>query len=110
VNERTASVSIVIATLLCTIASGAQGQEVGNALEGLKFAQDACAECHLVVKAEGRSNNPDAPTFAAIARTPGLTRAALAAALQTSHRSMPNFIIKPDDAANVMAYILSLKE
>jgi mono/diheme cytochrome c family protein len=77
---------------------------------GLKIAQDICAECHLVVKAEGRSNNPNAPTFEAIARTPGLTRAALAAALQTSHSTMPNFIIKPDDAQNIMSYILSLQE
>jgi mono/diheme cytochrome c family protein len=95
---------------LYSAASGAQAQEVGNAQEGLKISQDACAECHLVVKAEGRSNNPNAPTFEAIARTPGLTRAALAAALQTSHRSMPNFIIKAEDADNIMAYILSLKE
>jgi mono/diheme cytochrome c family protein len=99
----------IFAMLLCT-AAGAQSQEVGNPEVGLKIAQNACAECHLVVKAEGRSNNPDAPTFEAIARTPGLTRAALAAALQTSHRNMPNLIIKPDDAQNIMTYILSLKD
>jgi mono/diheme cytochrome c family protein len=86
--------------LLYSAASGAQAQEIGNAEAGLRIAQDACAECHLVVKAVGRSNNPNAPTFEAIARTPGLTRAALAAALQTSHNTMPNF----------MSYILSLKE
>jgi mono/diheme cytochrome c family protein len=98
------------AMLLCAAAPGVQSQEVGNAEVGLKTAQTACAECHLVVKAQGRSNNPDAPTFEAIAKTPGLTRAALAAAFQTSHRSMPNFIINPDDAQNIMTYILSLKE
>jgi mono/diheme cytochrome c family protein len=85
-------------------------QEVGNAQEGLKLAQDLCAECHLVVKAAGRSNNPDAPPFEAIAGTPGLTRAALAATLQTSHRAMPDFIIKPEDANNIITYILSLKD
>ena len=36
--------------------------------------------------------------------------AALAAALQTSHPTMPNFVIKGDDANNIIAYILSLKE
>jgi mono/diheme cytochrome c family protein len=101
---------VTFAMLLYTAATGAQSQEVGNAEVGLKIAQSACAECHLVVKAQGRSTNPDAPTFEAIARTPGLTRAALAAALQTSHRNMPNFIIKPDDAQNIMTYILSLQD
>ena len=38
-----------------------------------------------------------------------MTSAALTVALQTSHRSMPNFIIKGRDAQNIIAYILSLK-
>ena len=40
---------------------------------------------------------------------PGLSTAALAASLQTSHRTMPNVVIKGDDADNIIAYILSLK-
>jgi hypothetical protein len=39
-----------------------------------------------------------------------MTSAALTVALQTSHRSMPNFVIKGHDAQNIIAYILSLKE
>ena len=61
-------------------------------------------------KVAGRSTDADAPTFEAIAKTPGLTSTALAAALQTSHRTMPNVVIKGDDANNIIAYILSLKE
>jgi hypothetical protein len=38
-----------------------------------------------------------------------MTGAALTVALQTSHRSMPNVIIKGRDAQNIIAYILSLK-
>jgi hypothetical protein len=34
---------------------------------------------------------------------------ALSAALQTSHRSMPNVVLNGDDMANVIAYVLSLK-
>ena len=38
-----------------------------------------------------------------------MTATALTVALRTSHRSMPNIIIQPGDAANIIAYILSLK-
>jgi hypothetical protein len=58
-----------------------------------------------VDKVAGRSSNADAPTFEAIAKTPGLSTAALAASLQTSHRTMPNVVIKGDDADNIIAYI-----
>ncbi len=39
-----------------------------------------------------------------------MTSAALTVALQTPHRMMPNLVIKGDDALNIIAYILSLKE
>jgi uncharacterized protein (UPF0333 family) len=62
-----------------------------------------CATCHLVVQATGRSTNSNAPTFAVIANTPGMTSAAFRVALQTSHRTMPNFVIKDDDADSIIA-------
>src|SRR4029077_20371507 len=63
----------------------------------------------LVVKSPGLSTNRDATTCAAIANTKGVTRTALFAMLQTSHKEMPNLVIKGDDAQNIIAYILSLK-
>ena len=50
------------------------------------------------------------PLSRPLPRLPGLTSAALAAALQTSHHTMPNLVIKGDAANNIIAYILSLKE
>jgi hypothetical protein len=38
-----------------------------------------------------------------------MTTIALSAALNTSHRSMPNILLEPDDQAHIIAYILSLK-
>jgi hypothetical protein len=38
-----------------------------------------------------------------------MTATALSAALNTSHRSMPNILLEPDDQAHIIAYILSLK-
>ena len=100
----------IFVAIIWPTASSAQSAEVGNARQGLTLAHEACAQCHLVDKVEGRSTNADAPTFEAIAKIPGLTSAALAAALQTSHHTMPNLVIKGDAANNIIAYILSLKE
>lgn len=104
------TVRFIIAAMISATATSAHAAQVGSAQQGLRVAREACAECHLVDKVAGRSTDADAPTFEAIAKTPGLTSAALAAALQTSHRTMPNVVIKGDDADNVIAYILSLKE
>jgi hypothetical protein len=38
-----------------------------------------------------------------------MTALALTAALQTSHKTMPNLIVAPEDRADVVAYILSLQ-
>ena len=38
-----------------------------------------------------------------------MTALALTAALNTSHRSMPNILLPPEEQANLIAYILSLK-
>ena len=91
------------------MAGAAQAQQVGSAQQGQRLARQACAECHLVDKVAGRSTNSAAPTFETIARTKGLTSAALTAMLQTSHRTMPNVVIKGGDINDIVAYILSLK-
>jgi mono/diheme cytochrome c family protein len=85
-------------------------QEVGSPNLGLRIARTQCAECHLVEDTGGQSPNRDAPTFAKIANTPGMSSTALTAALRTSHETMPNVIIKGSDLSDVIAYILSLNE
>jgi mono/diheme cytochrome c family protein len=86
-----------------------RAQEVGNVQRGLKLAQQVCAQCHSVVKGAGVSPNADAPSFQAIASTPGITSTALAVALRTSHATMPNLVVERDQADDIIAYILSLK-
>jgi len=108
--SNSSGLGFIFVAMIWATASSAQSAEVGSAQQGLTLAHEACAQCHLVDKVAGRSTNADAPTFEAIAKTPSLTSAALAAALQTSHPTMPNFVIKGDDANNIIAYILSLKE
>jgi mono/diheme cytochrome c family protein len=102
----TSLAALTVAATFGATAGLACAQEAGSVQEGLKLAREVCSECHLVVKSPGLSTNPDAPTFAAIA----VTRTALFAMLQTSHKKMPNLVIKGDDAQNIIAYILSLKD
>jgi cytochrome c len=85
------------------------GQEIGQSSRGLVLAQRLCAECHAVQKEYSRSPNANAPRFQAIASIPGMTATALSAALNTSHRAMPNIMLPADEQADIIAYILSLK-
>jgi mono/diheme cytochrome c family protein len=87
----------------------AAAQEIGHPSRGLALAQRLCSECHAVEREQARSPNVDAPRFAAIAATPGMTSIALSAALNTSHRSMPNILLPADEQADVIAYILTLR-
>ena len=88
--------------------SMAAAQEVGDARQGLAFAQKVCAECHGV--APGQLVPAAAPTFRAIANTPGMTALALTVFLTTPHGNMPNLVISESDRNNVIAYILSLRD
>jgi mono/diheme cytochrome c family protein len=90
------------ATALC--------QQIGDAEEGFRYASETCSGCHAVRRDQLLSPYGGAARFVDIANTPGMTAIALAAALQTSHETMPNIIIGDADMANVIQYILSLKE
>jgi mono/diheme cytochrome c family protein len=91
-----------------TVGQG-EAQEIGQASRGLALAGRLCAECHAVQKEYARSPNANAPRFQAIASIPGMTAMALSAALNTSHRSMPNILLTADEQADIIAYISSLK-
>jgi mono/diheme cytochrome c family protein len=90
-------------------ASPGEAQEIGTAAVGLALARQVCAQCHAVEKEQKQSPNELAPTFQNIASAPGMTAMALYAALQTSHRTMPNLVLEPNERADVIAYFLSFK-
>ncbi len=93
---------------ICLTNNNASAQQSGNIREGRRLAHAECAQCHAIDR-KGYSTNPAAPAFDDIANVPGMTSMALTVALRTSHRSMPNLIIKGRNAQNIIAYILSLK-
>ena len=102
---------LMAAIIALTLAgSQAHSQERGDWRKGRSLARGVCAECHAVRARELRSPNAEAPRFATIASTPGMTAMALNAALHTSHRTMPNVVLDADETDNVVAYILSLKK
>ena len=100
---------LCITAIMASAATGRAAQ-IGSVEQGSAIARERCAECHLTVKENGSSTNEKAPTFARIANVPGMTATALRAALNTSHSTMPNLVIKDDDADSLIAYILSLRD
>ena len=77
---------------------------------GHAFAREACNACHVV---EAEQQAPRlvvvGPAFRDIANTQGITATALRVFLTTSHPKMPNLILTPEETADVIAYILSLR-
>lgn len=84
--------------------------DAGNAAAGLAYAQQACAQCHAVAAGRTWSPNNQAPTFQALANTPGMTGAALSAWLHTPHQNMPDFVVPPDHVDDLAAYLASLRD
>jgi mono/diheme cytochrome c family protein len=102
--------TLLAATLTLLIASGpSTAQEIGSAGRGLALAQQVCGQCHAIQKEQTKSPNDDAPAFQNIASVPGMTAIALSAALHTPHQTMPNLVLDPDELADIVAYILSLR-
>jgi mono/diheme cytochrome c family protein len=94
--------------LLAGGASGVQAQ-TGDAKKGRAFAEKTCAACHAIDRDQLQSGEPDAPSFQAIANSPGISWIALSVVLRTPHVQMPNLVLSPQEQADVIEYILSLK-
>jgi len=76
--------------------------------EGHRLAEAWCKSCHVIdIKTAGTANA--APDFAAVANQPSTTELSLKVFLRSNHHSMPNLILSPDQADDLVTYILSLK-
>jgi mono/diheme cytochrome c family protein len=101
-------VSAVFGALAIT---AVQAQDAGDLRRGRRLALNVCASCHSVVVGQTRSSLATAPSFEEIAKTPGMTAAALAFWLTAaSHPTMPNLILSSQQQRDVSAYILSLRD
>ena len=106
---RFAHLGVAVVGMVIVIAQ-TYAQTFGDPQKGRALAQQFCAECHAVEKRHVHSPNSQAPSFTAVASTPGMTAMALNVFFQTPHRTMPNFILKSDQKNDIIAYIMSLKE
>ena len=100
---------VTLATVLVAAALHAHAQD-GDVTAGHAFAREACKACHMV---EAKQRAPRlisiGPAFREIADTRGITATSLRVFLTTSHPKMPNLILTPEETADVIAYILSLR-
>ncbi|MGB6399038.1 MAG: c-type cytochrome [Bradyrhizobium sp.] len=88
-------------------AGGAQSSS-DSAASGHSLAAAWCKGCHAIDAASGGAAS-GAPDFAAIAGQPSTTALSLRVFLKTNHRSMPNLVLTPAQADDLVNYILSLK-
>jgi mono/diheme cytochrome c family protein len=96
---------LLLGAPLIAVTGTAVAQQLGDPGRGHDYAARNCAECHAV-DGTRPSPNRDAPSFAAVANTPGMTEMALGVFLFTPHRQMPDLIIPTAAARDVIAYIL----
>lgn len=96
--------------LLLLSAATASAQDIGDAERGLAYAQGHCAECHDIDRGIYGMSVFGAPSFEEIANTRGMSELALVSFFQTSHPSMPNFMVANEDARDIIAYLATLKD
>ena len=104
--------TVVLVGIFAASAYAANAQDAsGNPEAGRAYTRDVCSPCHAVTAEQASQRTiAVAPDFRTIANTPGMTATALRAFLQTPHPKMPNLILTPEQSADVIAFLLSLRE
>jgi mono/diheme cytochrome c family protein len=106
----------VTALLLVAMSSALAAQErVGNPGDGLAYAKDNCASCHDVGGHDvgggaGPMQEGRAASFKEIANTPGMSALALSVWFRSPHKEMPHIQLSDVQAADLVAYITSLRD
>jgi mono/diheme cytochrome c family protein len=101
--------SMVVGVVLLS-AGNACARDPGDVDRGRALALQSCASCHAIDRSAGLSRDPRAMAFPRLAQIRGMTAVALRAALQTSHKAMPNLVLRKREREDVIAYILSFKD
>jgi len=100
-----------IVQVLIVAATGFAGSyaKAADADHGADLAKRWCAACHVVDSGQTRAN-ADAPTFATIAKGADFSPEKVAFFLLDPHPKMPNFPLSRTEAADLAAYIGSLRK
>jgi mono/diheme cytochrome c family protein len=97
------TIFVVVAGLTASAAMAA------DADHGSQLAKRWCATCH-VVDSDQKQASADVLPFATIARKPDFSPEKLAFFLLDPHPKMPNFPLSRAEAADIAAYIASLRK
>lgn len=90
-------------------ALGVSQAAAADADHGAELAKRWCATCH-VVEGDQKQASADVPPFAAIAIKPDFNADKIASFLLEPHPKMPNFTLSRFEAADIAAYIGSLRK
>ncbi|HXP77245.1 MAG TPA: c-type cytochrome [Stellaceae bacterium] len=101
--------ALVLMVLLAGPALAATGGDQVNTSHGEAYSRAWCSACHAVGRGEAAAESSAVPSFQSLADNPELTEIALHAFLNTPHRTMLNVILSPDQADDIVTYILSLR-
>jgi mono/diheme cytochrome c family protein len=104
---RTAS-SKVLLFVIATVGLSGSAVMAADANHGAALAKRWCATCHLVDSGQTQAN-ADVLPFATIAHKPDFTAEKVAFFLLDPHPKMPNFPLSRNEAADIAAYIGSLR-
>ena len=100
----------LIAALLVVSPYAARGAapERDGVAAGRKLVEAWCMTCHAT-DANTVGPSTTAPNFARVANQASTTELALKVFLRSSHPSMPNLVLTPEQSDDIVSYILSLK-
>jgi len=99
---------VLTVTLGLAAIAVAPGARAADARHGERLAKSHCAVCHIVAPHAARNEVADAPPFDVIGRKYGFEVGAIARAIAGPHPKM-NFSPRGPDAADIAAYIVTLK-
>jgi mono/diheme cytochrome c family protein len=95
--------------LLAAIAGSGTAAVAADAGHGADLAKRWCASCHVVSPEQARAS-ADVPPFATIANKTDFTPEKVAFFLLDPHPKMPDFPLGRVEAADIAAYIASLRK
>ena len=95
--------------IVATVGFAGPHAEAADADHGADLAKRWCAACHVVDSGQTRAS-ADVPTFAMIARGSDFTPEKVAFFLLDPHPKMPSFPLSRTEAADIAAYIGTLRK
>jgi len=101
--------ALVVVTAALGGAFGASRAAAADPDHGVVLAKRWCATCHLV-ESDQKQASADVPPFAVIARKPDFSPEKIASFLLEPHPKMPNFPLSREEAADIAAYIDTLRK